>query len=179
MIDQTSLFSWESIFAHVGLKPLRRGRGSCPFCDSKTGFSCNDVKGFNCFACNAHGDKISFIQQFCRCDFKNALRFFGIEPGEPPAPDPIVVYRQSVREGLHLWANQQQRKYRDQYYLRSKFELLGKERLTRDHQDPIGWEWLAIAYKGMPLQDLENLLDLLNGRDSEQLLAYEIMRIAS
>jgi len=76
MIDHTALPTWESIYSHAGLKPLKRGRGSCPFCDSRTGFSCNDEKGFNCFACNAHGAQNFFSAKALQLGFQGCIAIY-------------------------------------------------------------------------------------------------------
>jgi hypothetical protein len=176
MINRACLPTWESIFTQTGLKPLRRARGPCPFCNSGTGFSCHEEKGFHCFACGVHGDKISFVQQFHRCGFKDALRFFSLEAGKPPAPDPTVQHHNKLREGLQHWAHALQRKLRDEFYFRSKIEYHGTQRLKINPEDSIGWELLSIAYTGIPLDELEKWLDLLIGTEAQQLEAYKTMR---
>jgi hypothetical protein len=179
MINPASLPSWDLIFSRCGLKPLRRGRGACPFCDSSTGFSCHDEKGFNCFACGVHGGKISFIRQFRECDFKGALRFFGLEPGLPPVPDPVVEREKRIRNGLHRWSHTAEHRLRDEYYMRSQAEVVGKALLAVDPEDPEGWEMLRIAYTGRPLEEIEIMLDLLIGKEGQQLEAYKMMRPAA
>jgi len=177
-MDHAALPSWTDIISRIASKSLRRGRGQCPFCDSKTGFSVHDGKGFYCFSCGVHGDKISFIEQFHKCDFKNALRFFGIEPGVPPKPDPAILRKRRIRAGLRNWARTQHRILQNEFYLRYGIEIFAKKRLRRDAQDFIGWELLSIAYAGIPVEELERRLDLLIGIESQQLELYRELRAA-
>ena len=174
MIEITE--SWDSIIDRTGNERLRRGRGRCPFCESKTGFSVHEDRGFHCFACGVHGDKISFVQQFHRCDFRDTLRFFGLEPGHPPVPDPKLVRRKKIREGLQRWTRTLERRLRDEFYYRSKIEYHGKHRIQADPDDEIGWNLLSVAYDGIPLEVLEGYLDLLIGKEDQQITAYRLMR---
>ena len=175
MIDVSE--SWESIFDRAGLKPPRRGRGQCPFCDSRTGFSCNEDKGlFFCFACNAKGDKISFIQQYYKTDFPGALQWFGIEPGRPPGPDPETVRKRKIREGLKTWARNIQRQLRNEFFAREKAITKASERLKRDPEDTKAWEWLAWALPGQA--EREYYLDLLSGKEEQQLEIFKSWRKA-
>lgn len=164
--------SWNTIFSRAGLPFPGRIRPPCPFCESRTGFSVHEDKGFHCFACGIHGDKLSFIQQFHNCDFKGALRFFGLEPGRPPAPAPEQHQHQKIRFGLLEWAKETERQLRDHYYFRTRYEVHGKRRLTADPEDTIGWQMLALAYKEIPFEELDNWLDLLIGTDEQKLTAY-------
>jgi hypothetical protein len=166
--------SWESIVHRTGIKRLRRGRGECPFCGSCTGFSSHEDRGFHCFACGIHGDKIAFIQQLHGCGFKDALRFFGLEPGKPPAPDPETVRRRNIREGLRRWAMTLGKELRLEHYVRERVIARAQERLSRDPEDPMAWGWLAWAYKG--LEAIAHTLDQLEGNETQQLQAYREWR---
>ncbi|MBZ5496830.1 MAG: hypothetical protein LAP85_10550 [Acidobacteriia bacterium] len=178
MIDSHDLPTWDSIFHGEGLKSLRRGRGACPFCDSSTGFSCHDEKGFNCFACAEHGDKIAFVQKLRGCDFVSALKYFGLEPGKPPAPDPEILRRRAIKEGLQTWARELGRELRDEYLGRFGLEAAALQRLHRDAQDERAWTWLAAAYRG--LDQVEYLLDQIDiGTESQQINAYREWRAAA
>ena len=168
--------SWKSIFHQIGMPFPERRRPQCPFCESRTGFSIHEEKGFHCFACGVKGDKISFIQQLHKCSFKNTLRFFGIEPGQPHTLDSAIEHRRKINQGLKRWVDPIQHQLRDDYYHRSRCEVLGKKRLQVDSEDPIGWELLSIAYIGKPLEELEKWLDLLIGTEEQQLKAYIMMR---
>jgi len=178
MIDSCALPSWETIFTREGLKALRRGRGQCPLCESKTAFSCHDEKGFNCFACGEHGDKLTFIQQFHNCDFKDALRFFGMEPGRPPQPDLEILRRHRIRQGLRTWAEHLGRQLRDEHWRRFRIEAYGLEKLHCDSEDNLGWRLLQISYFG--LGQLEELLDRVDiGRDEERIATFRELRRAA
>lgn len=172
MIDITE--SWESIFHRTGNQHLRRGRGSCPFCDSKTGFSVHDEKGFHCFACGVHGDKIRFIQEYHKCDFRDALRFFGLEPGRPPAPDPAIVRKRKIRDGLRKWSGQTARDLRDQHYIRCVVETAAVELLRMDPDDAQAWDGLAWALTGRDA--IAHKLDVLEGGEADQVEAYKLLR---
>jgi DNA primase len=172
MIDPACLPTWESVSAKTGLKPLHHNRGKCPFCGSSTGFSVHDEKGFHCFACGAHGDKISFIQQFHKCDFKDALRFFGLEPGKPPAPDPTIERRKKMREALRQWAKMEARKLRNEFYAKEMVFTRALARLRNNQDDPQAWDWLAWAFTGHAA--LENKLDMLAGTESQQIEVYKM-----
>jgi CHC2 zinc finger len=166
--------TWESIWARTGGKPLRRGRGTCPFCDSRTGFSVHEEKGFHCFACNAGGDKIGFIQKLLSCEFKEALRWFGLEPGKPPEADPEVTRRQRIRAGLRTWAQTLGKQLRYEHYVIERVIARAEDRLRRDPEDEWGWSWLAWAYRGQ--EAIAYQLDLIDGTEAQQIEAYRQMR---
>jgi DNA primase len=168
--------TWDSIINQIGSKALRRGRGQCPLCESSTGFSANDNRGFHCFACGAHGDKIGFVQQFCKCDFKAALRFFGLEPGRPPIPDPETERRRKIRQGLEAWARAQRKELSAAHYGREQLSTLALHRLRQDPEDAAGWDWLTKALPGLP--GIEYQLDLLSGTEEEQIELYKHLRTA-
>ena len=177
MIDLEVLSPWESIFTRTGLKPLRRRRGSCPFCDSKTGFSASDDKGvFYCFACAAKGDKVAFIQQLCNVDFKSALGFFGLNAHQPPPVSPEKIRRDRIRQGLSRWVKTVGKELRFEFYVREKVITRAGERLRRDSDDTWGWNWLQWALTGK--DRIEYLLDMIDGTEEQQLDAYRQMRKA-
>jgi hypothetical protein len=177
MIRPSDLPSWESIIERTGNQHLRRSRGRCPFCESRTGFSVHDEKGFHCFACGIHGNKISFIQQFHKCDFKDALRFFGLEPGKPPAPDPAMVRRQRVRAGLKAWAKKIGKNLRDEFLIRERVITWALPRLRNNAEDHRTWELLSWALTGH--SSLEFKLDLLSGKEEQQIEIFKHLRAAA
>jgi len=130
---------------------------------------------FYCFACGERGDKLSYVMKTLGCDFKAALRFFGLEPGRPPAPDPAVVKKRRAEDGLRAWAKRRGRELREEYYNRSRIELYARRRLENDPEDQLGWGLLGVAYSGTPLDEIERLHDLLIGRPWEQLEAYRAL----
>lgn len=170
--------SWESITHRAGVKHLRRGRGECPFCESRTGFSVNDEKGFHCFACGVHGDKISFVQKLHKCDFTDALRFFGLEPGIPPKPDPAIERKRKARDGLKAWAEKIGKELRFEFYVREKVITRALQRLRRNADDSYAWNWLCWALIGHSA--LEYRLDTIDiGTEEQRLDAYRQWRNAA
>lgn len=141
---------WPEIHERNGLPKLRHSgrqlRGECPFCGSHTGFSENDdFNTFHCFACGISGDKIGFIQRLIRTDFKGALRWYGIEPGRPPAPDPNRMKAQRIRENLIGWKREKGREGRDQLYAKNTIRKRAMELLKSNSDSEIGWSLLRIA----------------------------------
>ena len=169
--------SWESIFFRIGER-LRRNRARCPIHDGDSTYSLSvsEAKGlFYCHVCHAGGDKIDFIRQIDKCSYLEALRWFGIQPGQIPAPDPAMEKKRRARAGLAAWAKRLGRQYREEYYNRSRIEVFAKKRLEKGPEDAIGWGLLEVAYDGLPLDELERLHDLLIGRDFEQLEAFRLL----
>jgi hypothetical protein len=178
MIDLSLLPSWREIFLRIGEPEPRRNRARCPIHDgdSRTSLSVDEDRGYHCFVCGSGGDKLDFIKVVLKTDFPGAMRWFGLKPGKPPAPDPIRERRQKIIEGLRHWTKKTERQLRDQYYRRSQSEIVGKALLAIDPEDPEGWELLRFAYTGRPLEEIESMLDLLIGKEEQQLQAYEMMR---
>jgi hypothetical protein len=173
--------SWESIFRRIGERPPHRGRGRCPIHDGDSPFSLsvNEDKGlFHCFVCGAGGDKLDFIQQLYRCDFKEALRFFGLEAGPPPAPDPAEVRRLKVQGALRTWAQTLRWELNFEHFVREKVISRALSRLRRDPpEDAWAWEWLAWALTG--LDAIAHKLDMLSGTEIEIIEAYKILKDAA
>jgi len=164
---------WDSIMSRVGARPLRRGRGACPLCESRTGFSAHDVKGFHCFACGAKGDKIGFIQQLYKCDFKSAMRWFGLKPGKPPAPNPEALLLRNLRKKLKIWVHDNGHKLRKIYYIQGMVIAAMRKRLRRNPEDEEAWELLAEALRGHDV--LEHKLDALIGTVADQIELLNFM----
>ena len=59
--------------------------GLCPFhADSKPSMNVSDAKGmFKCFACGAGGDAITFVKDFTKVDFVEALKDIAGKLGLP------------------------------------------------------------------------------------------------
>ncbi len=177
MIDTSALPTWQEIFLRIGEKAPRGKRARCPIHDgdSLTSLAFDEDKGvFYCHVCHAAGDKIGFLRQLYKCDFKEALRFFGLEPGKPPAPDPQVIKQRRMREGLKVWTRTTGRKLRDEYYTNEKLITKATERLKKDPEDSQAWELLAAALPGQA--EREHYLDLLNGTEEQQLTIYRTWR---
>jgi hypothetical protein len=165
--------SWQSILQRIGERPPRHKRARCPIHngDSLLSLALDEDKGlFYCHVCHEGGDKLTFIQQFYKCNFVDALRFFGLEPGIPPAPDPEVIRRQRARAGLHAWARQTGRKLRDKYYLQELWISWGTKLLRRNPDDAFGWALLADGYRNH--SQLELVLDVLIGKEEAVILEY-------
>jgi hypothetical protein len=178
MIDHSQLPPISSILSHLGIAPGRHGRTQCPIHqgENKQAFSYNDDKGqWFCFRCGFGGDAIDLVKHSLDLDFKSALRWLGLEPRSIKAPDPAIVRKRRVRQGLRCWAHKLQRRLRDEFYYRTKIEYYGTRRLKADPEDEIGWSLLEIAYKGAPLDELERILDLLIGTEEQQLEAFKQM----
>jgi hypothetical protein len=180
MIDISTLPSWSEVYFRLGEHSPRRNRGRCPIHggDSPSSVSLDEDRGvYYCHVCHSGGDKITFVSEVLRCDFKDALRFFGIEPGMPPAPDPAVIRRRKIREGLRNWARTIGRELRFEHYVRERVIARAQERLARDPDDDWGWNWLAWAYTG--LEAIAHKLGQLEGDEAQQVQAYKELREAS
>ncbi len=181
MIARSELPSISSILTGLGINPNQHGRTKCPIHqgENKQAFSYNDAKGlWYCFRCGFGGDAIDLVKRSLDVDFVGALRWLGLSSDFIKAPDPAVLRQYRIRTGLKNWAHDLQRELRDQFYHRSKIEMNGKRRLLRDPEDCIGWELLSVAYTGIPFDELERRLDLLNGTDEQQLEIFRQMRSA-
>jgi DNA primase len=164
----------------MGERPPRRKRARCSIHggDSPYSVAPDEERGlFFCHVCHVGGDRLDFIQQALKVDFHGALRWLGIERGQLRQPDPTSVSRQRAIEGLRAWARHVGRSLRDEYYYRSHIESYAKERLSGDHEDTLGWELLAVVYDGLPLDELERWLDLIDiGTDRQRLDAWREWR---
>lgn len=108
-----------------------------------------DDKGlYHCHVCHSGGDKFRFIQEYLKTDFKGALRWFGLEPGKPPNPDPAIVGRNAAIDKVREWVRSTGRRLRDEYYGREVIRSWADEYLAEDPEDETGWELLRIALVG-------------------------------
>jgi hypothetical protein len=168
---------WPEIHERCGLPQLRRSgrhrRGECPFCGSHTGFSENDDLGvFHCFACCISGNKISFIESLLNTDFKGSLRWYGIEPGRPPTPDPHYQKAQRIRENLVKWKRRVGREARDSLLARNTIETWAIQYLKEDPESEIGWRLLGIALHGYARDEyVADRVDLADERNDQELFA--------
>jgi hypothetical protein len=182
MIGRAALPSISNILFNLGIKPGKHHRNECPIHRGQNSqvFSYNDDKGvWYCFRCGFGGDAIDLVKRAMDTDFKGAMRWLGLEPGTIPAPDPAIVWQRRIQRGLRSWAHRLQRELRDEFYYRSKIEMYGKGRLAKDIEDRVGWELLSVAYSGVPLDELERLMDLLIGKEEQQLEIFKQMRAAA
>jgi hypothetical protein len=172
--------TWDEIYSRIGERPSRHKRNRCPIHDgdSPCSVALDESRGiFYCHVCHAGGDKFSFIKQLYKCDFKSALRWFGLEPGKPPAPDPAAVRRLRVRSGLKAWSKQIGRELRDEFYCRERVITRALDRLRRDPEDAWAWNWLGWALRDHG--QIEYKLDLLIGTEEQQLEAFRQWRAAA
>ena len=102
MIDGSTLPSFREIRERAGLPALdRHGRGACFACEISTGFSQDERKGlWHCFACNAGGDRVAFIQRLYGLDFVGVLRYLGLDTTQPWQPDPDLIQKQREEREL-------------------------------------------------------------------------------
>lgn len=180
MMDPSTLPSWTEIYSRLGGPAPRHRRGRCLIHrgDSPTSVSLDDERGlFHCHVCGAGGDRIDFISKALETDFAGALRFLGLDPGRPPAPDPAIIKRRRVRAGLTGWADNLGRQLRDEHLQRFRIEAYGLGKLRNNPEDDLAWSLLRIAYLG--LGQLEEQLDLVDiGTDADRLQVYREWRRA-
>jgi len=158
MIDPAALPSFQAILPH-----LRRGRGRCLLCDSRTGFSASEQKGiWHCFACGDRGDKITLIQKMHGCTFKDALTYLGIDGGPLPKVESPYKRNEHIRE----WANKLGKKLRDDFFTRERMIFNAWQRLKLDPEDEQAWHQLQDAFHLK--EKLEWLLDRIDIGTIEQ-----------
>lgn len=159
MIDPAVLPSWEGLFSRLGLKPPRRGRAACPLCKASnpSTLSLDEDRGFHCFKCGVHGDKIAFVMKLEGWEFKDALRFFGFEPGRPPVPDPAFLQQRKHEAQMEELLHQQCKREREEFRIRGQVILRAHDRLLHDSEDCWAWSWLRWCYTG--LDAIEHFLD--------------------
>ncbi len=181
MIDSSLLPSWHEIYSRLGGPAPRHRRGQCLIHrgDSLTSVSLDDERGlFHCHVCGAGGDRIDFISKALETDFAGALRFLGLEPGRPPAPDPAMIKLRRARVGLTAWADRVGRELRDERHACERVIARAEKRLHQNSDDAWAWSWLKWAYTGLDAIDYE--LDQTDiGTDAQRLAAYQNRRAAS
>jgi len=179
MIDPHALPKISEILHHLGMEP-RRNRSKCPIHggDNPQSLSFNDDAGhWFCHRCGIGGDAVELVRRSLDTDFRGALRFFGLEPGRPPAPDPERVRRQQIRAGLRRWADDLGRRLRLEHYVMERVIATATRRLTRDPEDEWGWSWLQWAYRGQ--ERIVHELDMIDGSETQQICAYRLWRQAA
>jgi hypothetical protein len=119
------------------------------------------------------GDAITLIERSLDTDYRGALSWLGLRPGEIPRPDPAMIRRQKARQGLQRWARQTARWMRDQYYIRGVVEVAATALLDADPTDEAALNALARSIHGR--ERLGYLLDMLNGSESDQLEAWRFI----
>jgi hypothetical protein len=180
MIDPCALPSWDEIYSRIGEHPPRHKRGRCPIHDGDSLYSValDEDKGvFYCHVCHASGDKISFIQQVYRCHFKEALAFYGLQPGKIPMPDPEVERRRRIRQGLQNWAALRAWELRENHFVRCVIETAAKNILCINPEEIQAWN--ALAWALTKIEAVAYELDMLAGSDAEKIEAYKFWRNAA
>lgn len=153
-----------TILQQLSFPAGRHGRTRCPIHQGENtqAFSYSDNKGqWYCFRCGFGGDAIELVKRCLDVDFKGALRWFGIEPGKPPEPDPARLQQQ--QEQLQQWTCllRHQRELREEFRIRSLIAFCGGERLRQNPDNEMGWALLHEAYRGRSLAAIEYELDEL------------------
>ncbi|MGD9230684.1 MAG: CHC2 zinc finger domain-containing protein [Desulfobacterales bacterium] len=161
-----------SVMESAGVELKRSGTrhvGLCPFHAEKTpSFFVFRDNHFKCFGCGEHGDCIDFVQKMYGLSFPDALKYLGIEQGEPTPETRRKIERRKHRAELV-------RQFRDweQWYGMEISDLWHKTK--------------RLMMKGIPTEDLElyaplfHMLPvwehhrdiLINGNDIEKFKLYK------
>jgi hypothetical protein len=114
------------------------------------------------------GDAVTLVERALDTDYRGALAWLGIRPGEIPRPDPAAVRRQRARQGLRAWARETARWMRDQYHIRGVVEVAATALLDADPTDEQAWDALAWAVTGR--ERIGYMLDIMNGKSEADIL---------
>lgn len=174
--------SFEEILKKLGWDPGKRGRTYCKLHggNNRYSFSYNEEKGiFHCFSCGAHGSKIDLVMQALNVSFKDALEFLGASNRNwrhPPAKTKRGR-QENIRIGFERQCKRIGCQLRDEYYYRSKIISQAMARLRLDPEDDLGLKLAEIGFKGVALDELERLLEMINSASDEQRLrAWRALR---
>jgi len=167
MIDPAVLPTFQAILPY-----LRRGRGKCPLCDSRTGFSASEGKGvWHCFSCGEAGDKITLVQKIHGLTFKDALIHLGIGDG----PLPTIQFQYQKNDPAAEWADKLGRMLRDEFHVRERMIFNARNRLREDSEDEVAWNILQAAFHNR--DKLEWLLDMVDiGKPEEREEIYHELK---
>jgi hypothetical protein len=173
MIPRESLPPISSILSRLDIPPGRRGRTRCPIHrgDNQQAFSYDDERGvWYCHRCAMGGDAITLTQRALDTDYRGALAWLGLRPGEipQPQPDPATVRRERARQGLQRWARETARWMRDQYFIRNAIEVAAADLIQIDPTDEAAWDALAWAVTGR--ERIGYMLDIMNGKSEADIL---------
>ncbi len=180
MIDRSTLPKISNTLQRLDVPVGRHGRTVCPIHrgDNRQAFSYDDAKGqWFCFRCNIGGDVVRLVEKALQTDFKGALKWLGIEPGQAPAPDPAEVRRRNAKAGLKAWADKTGKELRFEFYVREKVITRAQERLQIDPDDAMAWNWLSWSLTGHAA--LEYQIEALGGDDRELLEIFRQRRTAA
>jgi hypothetical protein len=166
MISRPGLLS---ILQREGIELRQKGRAywaCCPLHQDKSpSFKMDPEKQiFHCFGCGAHGDVITFIQQYRKVPFKEALAYLGIRRDEPYRPDPREKRKRTLINDFKAWCAT--------YSDRLAWELRGLRRLVQGIRTEEDMELRAWAYDEIPV--LEYKMDILQyGSDEARYLLFK------
>jgi hypothetical protein len=176
MIDQSALPAISEVLGRLGIPPGRHNRTQCPIHQgtNRSAFKYSDESGtWFCFRCGVGGDVVMLVKTALDVDFRGALRWLGIEPGLPPAPDPEVIQRRQMREGLRRWVRTTGRAMREDFYRREMVITATRKALARAPENTELWDRLAAALHGHAR--LEHKLDALIGTEADQIELFEFI----
>ena len=138
----------KDVLSRYGLKVGHGGMMSCPFHGADKHPSMKVYSdSYYCFACGAHGDIFSFVQDMESCDFRQAFEILGGTYSEKrTTSSKIALMRSKAR---------QQTRERQADRLRKKKELnstlITTYRWILNHTEPMSDGW-ADAMHGLTLQ---------------------------
>lgn len=170
MIDRSALPRVSEVLDRLGAPPGRHNRSICPIHrgDNRSALKFSDESGtWYCFRCGVGGDVIRLIELALDTDFKGAMRWLGLEPGRPPAPDPEMIRLRQMRDGLKRWVRTAGRAMRETFYQQEMAAHAMRKRLQHDPEDREAWDILATALHGHAA--LEHKLDALIGTEADQI----------
>lgn len=177
MIDRSALPRVSEVLDRLGIPPGRHGRTQCPIHqgDNRSAFKYDDETGtWYCFRCGVGGDVIRLVELALDLDFRGAMRWLGLEPGRPPAPDPEMIRLRKAKDGFRAWVKKTGRAMRETYYQQEMTAHAMRKRLQQNPEDAAAWDTLAEALHGHAA--LEHKLDCINGKLQEQAEIYKFMR---
>lgn len=116
--------------------------GNCPFHNEKTpSFNVNPAKGiFKCFGCGKGGDVVSFVEEYEKFSFVEAIRwladYYNVELAETEAPESYKA-QQQIEESLRIVNEFASNYFHDQLLQHEEGQLIGlsyfQERGFRQH----------------------------------------------
>lgn len=177
MIDRSALPAISEVLPGLGVPPGQHCRTQCPIHqgDSRSAFKYKDETGtWYCFRCGVGGDVIRLVELSLGTDFRGALRWLGIEPGRPPAPDPKVIRVRKAQETFRAWLKKTRRNMRETYYQQGIIAFAMRRRLQANPEDLAAWDALAEALHGHAA--LEHKLDAINGCLEAQAELFRFMK---
>jgi hypothetical protein len=185
MIDQGTILPFEKLIPLLGGKIGRgnRATGTCHGGDNPTALCFDEDSGlWYCHRCARGGDKITLVMRSLDVNFKEALAFLGIS-SEFGRMQPLVLPRRTreatLRQGLNAECRRIGRRLRDDFYHRNRIIAYARKKLAVNPEDELGWALLEVGYKGVALDEIERLLDMINARSDEQKLwAWRVLRSA-